>query len=59
MQTLVGLVGLAGVGALKKSVGQRAQWSDGQKGALKALTYVALSAWTFVFSQRAAKLLVG
>lgn len=59
-QTLVGLVGLGGVSALKKyvgtSVGRHIPTSDIRdllKGALKALTYVALCMWTFLLSQRA------
>ena len=53
-QTLVGLVGLAGVGQLKNAVGRSpAGMADGRKGALKALTYVAICAWTFLLSQRA------
>ena len=59
LQTLIGLVGLAAIGNLKKLVGRRGEWSDHSKGGLKALTYVALSAWTFGVSQVAAKAILG
>ena len=59
LQTLIGLLGLAGIGSLKKSVGRRGDWSDQSKGSLKALTYAALSAWTFGLSQLAAKVILG
>jgi len=59
LQTLIGLVGLGGVGSLKKTVGRVSHWSDRQKGTLKALTYAALCAWTFVLSQLAANALLG
>ena len=49
---LVGLAGLGSVGALKRSIGTRASWSDRDKGVWKALTYVAICAWTFLLSQR-------
>jgi len=52
LQTVVGLAGLGSVGALKRSIGTRASWSDRDKGVWKALTYVAICAWTFLLSQR-------
>jgi len=58
LRTLIGLVGLGAIGSLKKAVGKRARWSDWDKGALKALTYTALSAWTFLLSQLVAKALL-
>ena len=51
LQTLIGLVGLGGVGRLKNSVAIGKSWNDKERGYLKALAYVALCAWTFVGSQ--------
>ena len=52
-QTAVGLGGLGAVGELKNRVGRLDGLTERSKGALKALTYVAICAWTFLLSQRA------
>ena len=58
VQAAVGIGGLAAVSALKKSVGEvrfvRLR-PEQYKPALKALTYMALCAWSFLLSQLAAR----
>ena len=44
---------LGAVGELKNRVGRLDGLTERSKGALKALTYVAICAWTFLLSQRA------
>ena len=55
VHTTIGFLGLGGVAMLKRSVGSALEGlglsSDRVKGGLKALTYVALCAWTFLLSQ--------
>jgi membrane-associated phospholipid phosphatase len=57
LQTGIGVVGLGAISALKRGVGHavdaKAPLSrrDKTKGALKALTYAAICAWTFLGSQ--------
>ena len=55
LQALIGVGGLAGVASLKKTVGEGklGRFADGKRGALKALTYVAICTWTFLLSQLA------
>lgn len=52
-QTGIGVVGLGGVEVLKSSVGKRDLGNNvsSKKAALKALTYLAICAWTFLGSQ--------
>ena len=64
-QTGVGAAGLAGVELLKKVVGSLLRRRSGggkvnpnAKAALKALTYVAICAWTFLLSQHAGQLVL-
>jgi membrane-associated phospholipid phosphatase len=62
LQALLGVVGLGGIASLKKAVGRLEtatgrKFADGKRGALKALTYVAICAWTFGLSQMADGLL--
>jgi len=58
LQAGIGIVGLGGVSALKKFVGdkladrlQRSRRGLNVKAALKALTYVTICVWTFLVSQ--------
>lgn len=55
LQALIGVGGLAGVASLKNAVGRvnLGRFADGKRGALKALTYVAICLWTFLLSQMA------
>ena len=61
VQATIGVVGLGGVASLKKAVGKAnmGRFADGKRGMLKALTYVAICAWTFLFSQRVSGWVLG
>ena len=70
VQAGVGVVGLGFIAALKTFVGdlgplfappgsKRRKFAEGRKGQLKALTYVAICAWTFLLSQMVGERLLG
>jgi len=53
LTAFIGVVGLGGVASLKTAVGKlgMGKFAQGRRGPLKALTYVAICLWTFLFSQ--------
>ena len=61
LHAAIGVAGLGGVEMLKRAVGRAnmGRFAEGRRGALKALTYVAICLWTFLLSQLVSGTLLG